>query len=165
VANQTGKEEKGMFEQKGVGALAQKEMALTKKMLALQDGLASIEAAAEARLLDADEAGAGGDSDAALVEVGRAQSELRAIRVAIKGARSRRADAIRAGRAGEVAALRKQISAKEDELAKLDAETQKCIDRLSELQRMKYTPGVLMTNPAQGFFETPYGGKLRMEIA
>lgn len=149
---------------RGVDHWVTRERDLTRRKLEIQDSLAAVEAAAGARLLDAEETEAGGDSDAALADLGRAQAELRAIIVALSGCRSRRMEALRAKRAGEVAALRKQISAKEGELAKLDAETDALLNKLSELQRMKYTPGILMPNPAQGFFETPYAGKLRMEI-
>jgi uncharacterized coiled-coil protein SlyX len=118
--------------------------------LQAQDSLAAVEATAAARLLDAEETEVSGDSDAALV--GRAQAELRALGVAVTGCGARRMDAIRAKRAAEVAALRKLISSKEDELAKLDAETDALLNKLSDLQRKKYTPGILMPNPAQGFF-------------
>ena len=151
--------------ERGLGHWVKRELDLTRRKLQVQDSLAAIEATAGARLLDAEETEVSGDSDTALVDLGRAQAELRALGVAITGCGARRMDAIRAKRAGEVAALRKLISSKESELAKLDAETDALLNKLSELQRTKYTPGILMPNPAQGFFETPYGGKLRTEIA
>jgi hypothetical protein len=151
--------------ERGVKHWVKRELDLTRRKLQVQDSLATVEAAAGARLLDAEETEDGGGSDAALGDLGRAQAELRAIGVAIAGCRWRRLDAIRAKRAGEVAYLRKQISAKETELAKLDSETQQCIDKLNELQHTKLTVGIVMPNPEQGFCEIPYGGKLRTEIA
>ena len=151
-----------MFE-KGISHWAQKELALTKKIVALGDGLAAVEAAAGARLLDAEEAEIGGDSDAALADLGRAQVELRALRVAVSGCRVRRMNAIRSGRAASATAVRKEATEKETEATKIEARALELLAEISSVQGMNYPGAILSTNPQLGQFGIPKSAQLRIE--
>ncbi len=152
-----------MFE-RGVDHWAKRELDLTRRKLQIRDSLAAIEAAAGARLLDEENAESNGIADGALlVDLERAQAELRALAVAIVGCRGRRMEAIRSKRIASATAIRKEATGKEAEAAKIEARALELLAEISSVQGMTYPGAILSTNPQLGQFGIPKSAQLRIE--
>jgi len=131
-----------MFE-KGIDHWAQKELGLTRRKLELQNSLEAVEAEAGAALLDAEEAdnGAGGSNYAgSLDRLNRARAEVHALAAAIAMCRVRRVGAIKAARAAEAVALRKEASDKSREMSSIEAKTSKLLEQVADLEGCEYRP-------------------------
>lgn len=153
-----------MFEKRDLGYWARREISLTRKKATLESSLASVEGAAAAALLEADEDSETIGESPSLAGLERVTAEIRSLGAAVAGCRVHRMNAIRAERAAEVKAIRDQANGKQAELESIDAETAGLLEKLSALQEMKYGPSILSTNPAAGQFDIPKSARLRAEV-
>lgn len=128
--------------------LAEREQALVAERQARAQEIAELEQQIGEDYLD-------GNGEAGLADLTRHRVQVEAINRAIVAARDRRLEATRAKVRAQADALRKQADDKRGELARLQSETSDLLDRLSELEEIRYTASILTAQRCGDWYSLP----------